>query len=104
MGSAYLKNKEKEKMAVIKIGADEIILWLRKNGRAATVPNDDLGKNICDLICNMLGGQKNGEAPVRWDTRIGADHVDPLDLPKTAEQYTLDTKQLDALYQAISTW
>lgn len=44
----------------IRIGADEIILWLRKNNLALNIPNDGvvgLGRRIHDLIVG-LGGRK----------------------------------------------
>ena len=55
------EHKTKKIMATIKIGADELILWLRKNGKATDIPNDEvqgLGRKIYDLIVIKLGGKK----------------------------------------------
>ncbi len=41
-------------MSKIKIGADELILWLRKNNHAAGVANDILGKGYVNLLAKGL--------------------------------------------------
>jgi hypothetical protein len=94
-------------MATIKIGADEIILWMRKNSVSKNTRNDDLGKKICELICNRLNGQKIPGADntsAHWETTDGAFHIGPFELPKTAEQYTLDTSKLQDLYDELAKW
>ena len=90
----------------VKIGADEIILWLRKNQRAITIPNDGidgLGRRIYDLIVEQLGGEKVDESKKsHWDETDS--YVGQLDLPKTSAQYIISITRLNDLYTAISNW
>ena len=90
----------------IRIGADEIILWLRKNRIANDVPNDGingLGRRIYNLIVEQLGGRRTDESyPSYWDetdSRVGQLH-----LPKTSSQYDISITRLADLYMAISNW
>jgi hypothetical protein len=89
---------------IIEIGADELILWLRKNGRAADVRNDVLGKNICTLIESVGGTKIRDDTPVYWDDAVGSKNIGDKNLPKTAEQYKVDTSKLDAIYTGLSGW
>jgi hypothetical protein len=94
-------------MNKIRIGADEIILWLRKNKKAESVPNDEvtgLGRQIHDLIVNELGGEKLDSQPSYWASLIDDKNVGKFDLPKTATQYELDVDKMTRLYETISTW
>jgi len=89
----------------IRIGADEIILWLRKNHRAENIPNDGisgLGRRILDTIVR-LGGQKVDESLAScWDETDS--HVQQYGLPKTSAQYEISVNQLPALYLEIMNW
>ena len=90
----------------IRIGADEIILWLRKNRIAIETPNDGitgLGSKILDLIVNKLHGRKvEDSAPSFWDTSDTS--VQQFGLPKSSAQYEINVNQLAALYLEISKW
>ena len=91
----------------IRIGADEIILWLRKNHRAENTPNDGisgLGRRIYDLIVEQLGGNKLEPSSVEsyWDETDS--HVGQFNLPKTSAQYEISVNQLPALYLEIMNW
>lgn len=89
------------------IGADELILWLRKNSKAVNIPNDGfngLGMRIYELICNQLNGVKIGDdLPSYWSIE---DHprVGKFELPKTSAQYQICTSRLNSLYTELSTW
>jgi len=91
-------------MKTIKIGADELILWLRKNKIATTVPNDQLGAQIRKLIESLGGALKDEDIPVYWDERIGSKNIDPYQLPKTAAQYEISTDILEDIYDTMLTW
>lgn len=90
----------------IRVGADEIILWLRKNRIAEETPNDGitgLGSKILDLIVNKLNGRKlEGSAPSFWDATDTS--VQQFGLPKTSAQYEISVNQLANLYLEISNW
>ena len=90
----------------IRIGADEIILWLRKNRIAIDTPNDGIrgfGSKILDLIVNKLHGRKvEDSAPSFWDATDTS--VQQFGLPKTSAQYEISVNQLADLYLEISNW
>ncbi|HON03121.1 MAG TPA: hypothetical protein PLO29_07175 [Paludibacter sp.] len=90
----------------VRIGADEIILWLRKNRLAAETPNDGitgLGVKILDLIVNKLHGRKvEDSAPSFWDATDTV--VQQFGLPKTSAQYEINVNRLTDLYLEISNW
>jgi hypothetical protein len=92
----------------INIGADELILWLRKNGKAESIPNDEiqgLGIKIHELIVNKLGGEKTEDnKPSYWANLIGDKNVEKFGLPKTSVQYKIDTDRLGELYEELATW
>lgn len=82
----------------IKIGADELILWLRKNNKANDVDNFMLGRKIASLMQKMeVQFDVKGE-PVIW-TFTNNDL-----LPKTSQQYMLNIEILPNIYKEISTW
>ena len=89
-------------MKNIKIGADELILWLRKNGKAAEIPNDGsqgLGMKIYELVVNILGGEKIEESkPSYWANLMGDKNVDKFGLPKSSAQYEINSSQLETLF------
>jgi hypothetical protein len=92
----------------MRIGADELILWLRKNCKAIGVPNDGfggLGQKIKVLLCDNLGGQKvDDNAAVYWDDGDGSKNIGDFNLPKTAEQYEINISKLPDIYQALENW
>ena len=87
----------------MKIGADELILWLRKNEAAVNIGNEDLGKKIKKLICAELGGEKL-EEECYWVTETKSQNVGKYELPQSARQYELDVDKVSSLYQEIMTW
>ena len=95
-------------MNTIKIGADELILWLRKNSKAINVPNDEisgLGRRIYDLIVNQLCGVKvESNKPSRWSNHIDDKNIDKFDLPKSSAQYEISTSKLESLYVELNKW
>lgn len=88
----------------VQIGADELILWLRKNGKRENESNLLLGKNIHDLIVDRLNGVLiQRDVPCIWDTN-NEEIVHELFLPQTAAQYTINTKNLVELFNVLQTW
>jgi len=53
----------------MKIGSDEIILWLRKNQIAEKVDNKTLGRKIHDIIISFNGKLIIENDPVFWSIR-----------------------------------
>jgi hypothetical protein len=90
-------------MILIKIGADELILWLRKNGKAVGKNTPDLGAKILVLI-ESLGGKKLSELQCRWEITPGANGIDKLDLPKIATQYEISSTKIGDLYESLNQW
>ena len=92
----------------IKIGADELILWLRKNDKAVNIPNDKihgLGLKIHDLIVKEFGGIKIVEDyPSYWGNLINDKNVEKFNLPKTSAQYEIETQKIGQLYEKLSNW
>jgi len=87
------------------IGADELILWMRKNGRAATVRNDVLGTRIAELIRPLIAAGRDNEReniPSRWDADDS--QANDFNLPKTACQYKVPVNRVNEIYAAIVTW
>lgn len=91
----------------IQIGADELILWLRKNGKAQGIPNDEvqgLGFRICRLI-ESLGGKKVKEnSPAYWADMSGDKHIEKYNLPKTSAQYLIGVDCLPEIYKELNRW
>ena len=92
----------------IKIGADELILWLRKNDKAVGIPNDEiqgLGMKIHELIVSQLGGKKLPEREeTHWANLIDDKNVGKYDLPKSAAQYEINSSRLEELYVTLNEW
>lgn len=87
---------------IIRIGADEMILWLRKNEIANNIPNDGisgLGLRICRLIEHLGGRKVNETVPSFWDDTDS--HVQQYGLPKTAAQYEIDVNRLPELFLSL---
>ena len=92
----------------VRFGADEIILWLRKNGKSRDVANDGvggLGRKVHDLICNELNGRKiEDDAPSYWPGVDGDHHIGKYDLPRTSAQYVIEIDRVNDLYRALVNW
>lgn len=88
----------------IAIGADELILWLRKNEKAKNVTTKQLGLKILKLIENLGGKLTKHDERCSWNTDAISETIDEFNLPKTASQYILDSHKLDNLYCELSTW
>lgn len=89
----------------IRIGADEIILWLRKNNLAQNIPNDGvigLGRRIHDLIVGLGGRKIEESAASYWDETDS--HVQQYGLPKTSAQYEVSVDLLPPLYRELLNW
>lgn len=89
----------------MKIGADELILWLRKNGIAKSIPNDEvhgLGFRICRIIENLGGKKINDNVPVYWPIPERDDKIDKYELPKTSVQYEVDENIISDIYKELS--
>jgi hypothetical protein len=95
-------------MTKIIIGADELILWLRKNNKAKGIPNDEaqgLGRRIHDLIVKKLNGKKIEEDKLSyWANLIGDKNIEKYDLPKNSTQYEIETSQLEFLFNELNKW
>jgi hypothetical protein len=93
-------------MTKIKIGADELILWLRKNRIASNKQTDVLGRQIKQLIVQIEGADVEEEPNVAsyWDCSDGACNIGELHLPKTASQYKIHIDNLPRLYSILQTW
>jgi len=91
----------------MKIGADELILWLRKNEKALKIPNDGfngLGQIIYDIIVNELSGKKvEDNYSSFWANAEGDKNIDKYLLPKSSAQYEIDIEKLPELYRKIKT-
>ena len=92
----------------IKIGADELILWLRKNDKAENIPNDEihgLGIKIHNLIVKELGGMKVAENyPSYWANLMEDKNIEKFNLPKKSAQYEIETEKIGKLYENLSSW
>jgi hypothetical protein len=88
----------------INIGADELILWLRKNNKAIGVENIVLGRRIIDLITNLGGQPIVDNQPSVWANDLSDVAMARLGLAKTSEQYGIDTAILPKLYEELTKW
>jgi hypothetical protein len=86
----------------IKIGADELILWLRKNNKAINRDNPSLGKLILVKI-ERLGGRKIELQESYWARSESDMNIGEFNLPKDAHQYEIETKSLEDLYEWLTT-
>jgi len=89
----------------IKIGADELILWIRKNHIADDIPNGGnggLGQDIIYKYITELGGNKivdNQES--FWDIRNDSKNISDNLLPKTSAQYEIEISKLPELFEKL---
>jgi anti-sigma28 factor (negative regulator of flagellin synthesis) len=88
----------------IKIGADELILWLRKNKKAGDVDNATLGRNIADLILKLDGEAVEENCRSFWADDLSEAAMTRLKIPITSGQYKIDTKKLPEIFEKISNW
>jgi len=88
----------------IKIGADELILWLRKNGKAKNIPNSGtggLGILIYNIIDKYNGKKINDSNPSYWSTNINESHIGEYELPQTSAQYLIDINDLPKVFNDL---
>lgn len=83
----------------INFGADEIILWLRKNGKQSEVENFPLGRKIAELMKDLDAEFTNENEPVIWDFSNSAKK-----LPQTSQQYKIDVEKLPELFKTLESW
>lgn len=88
----------------ITIGADELILWLRKNKKAEKETTKQLGLEILRLIESIGGRLTIHDEPCYWDTVSNLQSIDEYKLPKTASQYIVDSSKIGDLYITLSSW
>ena len=88
----------------INIGADELILWLRKNKKATGVENIVLGRKIIDLITKLGGRPIVDNQPSIWANDLSDVAMARLGLVKTSEQYEIDISILPSLYEELTKW
>jgi len=85
-----------------RIGADELILWLRKNNIATSIPNDGfygLGQKIRSIIEDQLSGKKDEDNSLAyWANNPTDKNIGKYNLPRTSEQYLIDFDKLSDLY------
>lgn len=79
----------------IKIGADELILSLRKNKKAEDISNQVLGKKILEII-EQLGGEKDTPEPI--SSYFNDKYVKELGLTMDSTQYKIDIDKIGDLY------
>jgi len=92
-------------MKKLKIGADELILSMRKNEVGQNFSNEHLGRKIHDLITLKLGEEmKEKNVQAHWANETGDKNIAKDNLPKTAAQYEIDTDKLKMLFDEILTW
>ncbi len=93
-------------MCDIIIGADELILWLRKNGKAEKVPNagnDGLGRRIYELIVHQCNGRKVKDSDeVYWPIDDTHSHIGDYQLPRTSAQYEVSVSQIGHIFEELN--
>jgi len=98
-----------EPILQITIGADELILWMRKNKIANNKNNQTLGRELYNLIVEKLGGTAGKQdCPSYWkhcDVNIDSTdweqlfvNEEKIELPITSQQYSIDINKLPDLY------
>lgn len=88
----------------IKIGADELILWLRKNDIAKSIPNDEvngLGFRICRIIEGLGGRKIDDNILAYWPIPERDSKIDKYELPKTSAQYQIDVDNVSEIYKEL---
>jgi hypothetical protein len=88
----------------MKIGADELMLWLRKNKKAGDLDNATLGRNIAALIIKLGGELTEEDCRSFWADDISEVAMAHLKIPITSAQYKIDTNKLPEIFETISNW
>lgn len=89
----------------IKIGADELILWLRKNEKQQKTTTIQLGRKIQTLIEKDLGGKLiDRDKESHWANEDTDKNIGEYGLPKTSAQYKISIDKIGKLYEAINNW
>lgn len=88
----------------IKIGADELILWLRKNKKAKEETTKYLGLKIRKLIESLEGRLTIHDESCYWNTEKKLKSIDELELPMTASQYRIESNKIGDLYIELNNW
>jgi hypothetical protein len=88
----------------IKIGADELILWLRKNNLVANETNIQLGLKILNLIESLGGNLIVHDVQCYWNVEPYPEFINEYKLPKTASQYYIELNRISELYKALLNW
>lgn len=88
----------------ITIGADELILWLRKNKRVENETTKQLGFKILELIQSLDGELTKHDEKCYWYIEGDLEFINEYKLPKTASQYIIDANRIGELYQILSSW
>ena len=91
----------------ITIGADELILWLRKNRKQEETTTIQLGRKIVELMeklgvdieKDIIRDKESFWANTDKDKNIGE-----YGLPKTSAQYKIGIDKISKLYEAINNW
>ncbi|WP_055431109.1 hypothetical protein [Candidatus Symbiothrix dinenymphae] len=95
-------------MSKIKIGADELILWLRKNEKAKDIPNagsGGLGQKIFDLLVTTIGGKKIiDDNPAYWANLKDDKIISQYNLPQKSAQYEVESSELGRIYNTLILW
>lgn len=82
------------------IGADELILWLRKNRIAEQVTTVELGQRIQAIILDLGGRQLEPIQDVYWPTAGAA--IGPYSLPRQSHQYEIEIAVIAEIYHRIA--
>jgi hypothetical protein len=91
-------------MTKIKIGADELIYWLRKNEKAVGVQNDGFGglqQKFINLFERLGVSKIEDHYPSYY---ANTSNFGQMNLPKTSAQYEIATSKLGELYDALNQW
>jgi hypothetical protein len=88
----------------IKIGADELIMWLRKNKKADNIDNATLGHRIKKLIVSFDGELNEENHPSIWANDLNPVAAERLAIPMTSAQYNIVSSKLPEIFEEISNW
>lgn len=83
----------------IKIGADELILWLRKNHKAENFDNVMLGKKIADLMKKLEAEFGTSNEQSLWTSPYSE-----FGLPMTSQQYIIDVERIPEIFRELVSW
>lgn len=86
------------------IGAEELIYRIRKNDKALSIDNLELGRRILNLILSLGGSKHIASKESFWDIKHTGTTVNEFGLPKKSEQYLISYDLLPAIYRAIDSW